>query len=108
MIDGRNQRALQTKADILAACREFMVAGEFAPSAPRVAARANCCVRTIFQHYQTIERMHATALSEERTRRAVLALAADSDVSCLDWPADLQDALLHAIIYRRPIAGRCL
>lgn len=101
--DGRNQRAPQTRAEILAACREFMVAGEFAPSAARVAARADRSIRTIFEHFGDTESMHAAALGDETTRRAVLTLACDSDTSCLDWPAELQDAVLHAILYRRPI-----
>jgi len=103
--DGRSVRALKTKAMIMAACREYMQAGEFAPSAARVAARADCSIRSVFHHYPTTEAMHAAALAEETTRRAVLILAADSDVSVLDWPAAMQDAWLHAILYQRPIAA---
>lgn len=102
--DGRNLRALRTRADIMAACRALMVGGEFAPSAARVAAKSGYSIRSVFDHYKTTESMHAAALNEENTRRAVLTLASDSDVTCLDRPVELQDAVLHAILYRRPIA----
>lgn len=105
MSDGRNLRSLRTRADIMAACREYMQAGELAPSVPRVAAKAGRSVRTVFQAYGTTEAMHAAALNEEATRRAVLLHAANFDTRCLDWPTSLQDAVLHAITTGRAIAA---
>lgn len=104
-VDGRNLRALRTRANIMAACRALMVGGEFAPPTARVALKAGLAIRTVFEHYKSTEAMHAAALNEETTRRTVLALASDSDVDCLDWPPKLQDALLHAIMTQRSIAA---
>ena len=69
--DGRTSRADRTKARILTACRELMLAGNLRPSATEIGRRAGCSVRTVFEHYRDIERLHLEAIQDSATADAI-------------------------------------
>jgi AcrR family transcriptional regulator len=60
--DGRNMRAARTRAKILAATREFMVAGTYRPKVADIAAKAGTSVRSIFQHSIRVEELYLDAV----------------------------------------------
>lgn len=101
--DGRSARAVRTRSVLIGTCKFLMCDGTFRPSMVAVAALANRATRSAFQHFPTVDHLHAEALADETVRRAVLLHAANSDTSCLDWPAELQDAVIHALVFGRPI-----
>lgn len=103
MTDGRGARAVRTKAVLVEACAHLMCAGTLRPSMVAIAGLADRATRSAFQHFPTIDRLHAEALTDETVRRAVLLHATNSDTSCLDWPAELQAAVIHAVVFGRPI-----
>jgi AcrR family transcriptional regulator len=53
--DGRRRRGQDNRARIVAAMLEIIHAGDLAPSAEQVAARADVGLRTVFRHFQDME-----------------------------------------------------
>jgi AcrR family transcriptional regulator len=53
--DGRRRRGEDNRAKIVAAMLEIIHAGDLAPSAEQVAARADVGLRTVFRHFQDME-----------------------------------------------------
>jgi len=57
--DGRTRRSLRTREAIVDATIGLLEDGDLRPTAPRVADRAQVSVRSIFQHFDDLERLHA-------------------------------------------------
>lgn len=102
--DGRSARAVRTRALLLDACVRLMCAGIFQPPMVRIAAVAGRVRRSAFQHFATVERIHAEALEVPGVRRAILLHATAGDTRCLDWPESLQEAVVHALVFGAPLA----
>lgn len=56
--DGRRERAVASRARILAAMADLIQAGEMQPSAEAVATRAGVGVRTVFRLFNDVEGLH--------------------------------------------------
>jgi TetR/AcrR family transcriptional regulator of autoinduction and epiphytic fitness len=58
-IDGRTRRAQHTRSRIVDATLSLVDDGDLRPTAPRIAARAGVSVRSVFQHFDDLETLHA-------------------------------------------------
>jgi TetR/AcrR family transcriptional regulator of autoinduction and epiphytic fitness len=78
-LDGRTRRALRTRAAIVDATIALVEQGDLRPTAPRVAEAAKVSVRSIFQHFDDLETLHAAVAERlvERVARLVVAVPAD-------------------------------
>jgi AcrR family transcriptional regulator len=76
-LDGRAARALRTREAIVDACIAMVEEGDLRPTAPRVAARAEVSVRSVFQHFDDLPSLH-TAVSQRIADR-LSALVVPSD-----------------------------
>ncbi len=56
--DGRRRRGLDNRARIVAAMIDMVRADEIAPSAERVAAKADVGLRTVFRHFQDMDSLY--------------------------------------------------
>ncbi|HEY0650154.1 TetR/AcrR family transcriptional regulator [Phenylobacterium sp.] len=56
--DGRRRRGQDNRARIVAAMMEIVHAGDVAPSAEQVAARADVGLRTVFRHFQDMDSLY--------------------------------------------------
>lgn len=56
--DGRRRRGMDNRARIVGAMIEMVRADEIAPSAERVAARADVGLRTVFRHFQDMDSLY--------------------------------------------------
>lgn len=56
--DGRRRRGMDNRARIVAAMIEMVRDDEIAPSAERVAARADVGLRTVFRHFQDMDSLY--------------------------------------------------
>jgi len=56
--DGRRRRGEDNRAKIVAAMLEIIHAGETAPGAEQVAARADVGLRTVFRHFQDMDSLY--------------------------------------------------
>ena len=101
--NGQTLRREATQALVLDACRQLMRGGMFAPPIALVAKLAGRSNRSVFQHFGDVERLHKMAIEDDFVFRAILTQATDGDVACLDWPPELQEAVVHAIVYKRPM-----
>jgi AcrR family transcriptional regulator len=70
-VDGRTRRALRTRAAIVDATIALVEQGDLRPTAPRVAEAAKVSVRSIFQHFDDLETLHA-AVAERLVERVAL------------------------------------
>ncbi|MBU1375479.1 MAG: TetR/AcrR family transcriptional regulator [Alphaproteobacteria bacterium] len=71
--DGRRRRGLDNRARIVAAMIEMVRAEEIAPSAERVAARADVGLRTVFRHFQDMDSLYREmAMAIEREIRVII------------------------------------
>ena len=70
-IDGRTQRSLRTREAIVDATIALLEQGDLRPTAPRVADAASVSVRSIFQHFDDLETLHA-AVAERLVERVSL------------------------------------
>ena len=57
-LDGRRRRGQDNRARIVAAMMEIIHAGNVAPSAEQVAARADVGLRTVFRHFQDMDSLY--------------------------------------------------
>jgi AcrR family transcriptional regulator len=57
-LDGRRRRSQDSRARIVAALLKLTRAGELAPSAEQVAARAGVGLRTVFRHFSDMESLY--------------------------------------------------
>jgi AcrR family transcriptional regulator len=80
--DGRRRRGEDNRARIVAAMLEIIHAGDLAPSAEQVAARADVGLRTVFRHFQDMDslfrEMSVVIMSE-------LHAVAETPFGSADW-----------------------
>ena len=69
--DGRTLRSLRTREAIVDATISLLEQGDLRPTAPRVAEQAGVSVRSIFQHFDDLETLHA-AVAERLVERVSL------------------------------------
>jgi AcrR family transcriptional regulator len=72
--DGRTLRSLRTREAIVDATIGLLEDGDLRPTAPRVAERASVSVRSVFQHFDDLETLHASVAERLVERVAVLVL----------------------------------
>jgi AcrR family transcriptional regulator len=80
--DGRRRRGEDNRAKIVAAMLEIIHAGDLAPSAEQVAARADVGLRTVFRHFQDMDSLYremSVVISSE------LHTAAQTPFKSEDW-----------------------
>lgn len=73
-------RSLRTHEAIVDATIALLEEGDLRPTAPRVAERAKVSVRSIFQHFDDLERLHAAVAERLVDRVAALVPAVDPDL----------------------------
>jgi TetR/AcrR family transcriptional regulator of autoinduction and epiphytic fitness len=78
--DGRTLRSLRTREAIVDATIGLLEEGDLRPTAPRVAERANVSVRSVFQHFDDLETLHASVAERLVERVAVLVLPVSPDL----------------------------
>lgn len=78
--DGRTLRSLRTREAIVDATIGLLEEGDLRPTAPRVAERAKVSVRSVFQHFDDLETLHASVAERLVERVAVLVLPVDADL----------------------------
>jgi TetR/AcrR family transcriptional regulator of autoinduction and epiphytic fitness len=78
-VDGRTRRSLRTREAIVDATISLLEEGDLRPTAPRVAAAASVSVRSVFQHFDDLETLHAAVAERllERVSMLVVPVAAD-------------------------------
>ena len=72
--DGRTLRSLRTREAIVDATIGLLEDGDLRPTAPRVAERAKVSVRSVFQHFDDLESLHASVAERLVERVAVLVV----------------------------------
>lgn len=72
---------MRTREAIVDATIALLEEGDLRPTAPRVAGRAEVSVRSVFQHFDDLERLHAAVAARLVERVAVLVPAVDPDLS---------------------------
>lgn len=77
--DGRTLRSLRTREAIVDATIGLLEDGDLRPTAPRVAERASVSVRSVFQHFDDLESLHAAVAERLVERVAVLVPPIDPE-----------------------------
>ena len=98
--DGRTLRSLRTREAIVDATIALLEDGDLRPTAPRVADRAGVSVRSVFQHFDDLETLHASVAERLVDRVAVLVLPVDPDLPLaerLDRFVHQRSQLLEAV-----------
>jgi len=75
--DGRTLRSLRTREAIVDATIGLLELGDLRPTAPRVAEQAGVSVRSVFQHFDDLETLHAAVAERLVERVAVLVVPVD-------------------------------
>lgn len=75
--DGRTLRSLRTREAIVDATIALLELGDLRPTAPRVAQQAEVSVRSVFQHFDDLETLHAAVAKRLVERVAVLVFPVD-------------------------------
>jgi TetR/AcrR family transcriptional regulator, regulator of autoinduction and epiphytic fitness len=89
--DGRTLRSLRTREAIVDATIGLLEEGDLRPTAPRVADRAKVSVRSVFQHFDDLETLHAAVAERLVERVAVLVFPVAADL-----PLDVRlDRFVH-------------
>lgn len=78
--DGRTLRSLRTREAIVDATIALLELGDLRPTAPRVAEQARVSVRSVFQHFDDLEALHAAVAERLVERVAVLVLPVAADL----------------------------
>jgi TetR/AcrR family transcriptional regulator of autoinduction and epiphytic fitness len=78
--DGRTLRSLRTREAIVDATIGLLEDGDLRPTAPRVAERAGVSVRSVFQHFDDLETLHASVAERLVDRVAVLVLPVEPEL----------------------------
>jgi AcrR family transcriptional regulator len=98
--DGRTLRSLRTREAIVDATIALLEEGDLRPTAPRVAERAGVSVRSVFQHFDDLETLHASVAERLVDRVAVLVLPVAPDLPLaerLDRFVHQRSLLLEAV-----------
>jgi len=77
-VDGRSQRSLRSRQQIVTALIELVREGDLLPTADQVASRAGVGLRTVFRHFQDMESLYAEM--HERVRSSMLDSFDDSSI----------------------------
>jgi AcrR family transcriptional regulator len=88
--DGRRRRSQDSRARVVAAMLDLVRNGDVAPSAERVAARAEVGLRTVFRHFKDMDSLYremSVAVESE------LATALATPLKGEDWRARLRDLI---------------
>jgi AcrR family transcriptional regulator len=89
-VDGRRRRGQDSRARIVAAMMEIIHAGQVAPSAELVAARADVGLRTVFRHFQDMDSLYREIGAViGRKVRAIL----DAPLTAEAWPERLMETV---------------
>jgi AcrR family transcriptional regulator len=107
-LDGRTLRALRTREAIVDATIGLLDDGDLRPTAPRVADRAAVSVRSVFQHFDDLETLHAAVAERLVDRVAVLVVPIAPDLPLqerLDRFVHQRGLLLEAVTPIRRAAG---
>lgn len=80
VVDGRTLRSLRTREAIVDATIALLEEGDLRPTAPRVAERATVSVRSVFQHFDDLETLHASVAERLVDRVAVLLVPVDPEL----------------------------
>ena len=95
-LDGRRRRGQDNRARIVTAMMALVQAGNVAPSAEQVAARADVGLRTVFRHFQDMDSLYREiAQVVGATVRGIIGASAREAA----WPDSL-----FALIERRALA----
>ena len=95
-LDGRRRRGQDNRARIVAAMMALVQAGNVAPSAEQVAARADVGLRTVFRHFQDMDSLYREIAQVVGGRvRGIIG----TPVRGAAWPDSL-----FALIERRAVA----
>lgn len=78
--DGRTLRSLRTREAIVDATIALLELGDLRPTAPRVAEQAGVSVRSVFQHFDDLETLHAAVAERLVERVAVLVVPVDPEL----------------------------
>jgi TetR/AcrR family transcriptional regulator of autoinduction and epiphytic fitness len=79
-VDGRTLRSQRTREAIVDATIGLIDSGDLRPTAPRVAERASVSVRSVFQHFDDLETLHAAVAERLVERVAVLVVPIPADL----------------------------
>jgi len=80
-VDGRTARALRTRDAIVDACLSLVDDGDYRPTGPRIAERADVSVRSVFQHFDDLENLFAMVAERAVERVAQLVVPIDPTLS---------------------------
>lgn len=88
--DGRRERSADSRRRILAAMIDLIESGLPAPTAEAVAARAGVSLRTVFRHFEEMEKLHLeiAAMVFERVRPIL-----DKPLVIRTWPDMLDETI---------------
>jgi TetR/AcrR family transcriptional regulator, regulator of autoinduction and epiphytic fitness len=88
-IDGREARAHRTRKAIIDAWIDLVESGEQEPTARMIAAQANIGLRTVFQHFEDLDALHAAGAVRHLQRMSSLDVPIDADGTVEDRIAAL-------------------
>lgn len=73
-VDGRLARSERSRRAVVAALLDLFEAGEMRPTAAQIAQRAGVSLRSVFQHFESLETLFAAAADVQMERLAPLLL----------------------------------
>ena len=86
--DGRRQRGEENRRKIVAAFMDFVREGKIGPTAEEIAERAEVGLRTVFRHFEDMERLYREIANEiEAQVRPII----DQPLSGATWQAKLDE-----------------
>jgi hypothetical protein len=97
-VDHRRLRTVQTHAKIMACCRHMMASGDIRPETAAIAKAAHCSLRTIFQHFSSLNSLYEEAADDADTAGAVLSHALGEDWRVAGIPERWVNRLACAIV----------
>jgi TetR/AcrR family transcriptional regulator, regulator of autoinduction and epiphytic fitness len=79
-VDGRTARAQRTRDAIVGACVALVDAGDYRPTAPRIAEEAGVSVRSVFQHFDDLETLFALVAEKALSSLSGLVMEIDPEL----------------------------
>ena len=95
-VDGRNERTVRTRQNILSATRELILEDVLDPTAREVADVAGITTRTLFRHFPDMESLHRSLIDDAEASAARVMDEPFPEGTTDQWPE-----LLQVIIDRR-------
>ena len=82
-LDGRTARSARSRAAVVDAMLDLLLAGDLQPTAARIAERAGVSLRLVFQHFEDLEALYAEAADRqiERLQRLIGAPPVDGPLA---------------------------